>query len=87
MVTIARYNPPEQAENPYAQADEQVPGSQTPSAGGSLSGGLDAAADATAEAATADADAGAADTETGDSDSAAPAEGDATTEGESGSGE
>ena len=39
MVTIARYNPPEQAVNPYAQVDEQLPAEQGLSAGGSMSGG------------------------------------------------
>lgn len=89
MVTIARYNPPEQAENPYAQNDEQPPADKQPSAGGaSMSGGLDAAAD---EAAEAGADLGSSSSDA-DGD-AGPAEGEATegdanaTEGESGSGE
>ncbi|QEG24458.1 preprotein translocase subunit SecG [Mariniblastus fucicola] len=44
MVTIARYNPPEQADNPFAQANEQTLENQTPSAdgGASLSGGDEA---------------------------------------------
>jgi len=36
MVTIARYNPPDQAVNPYAQADEQLPVDQGLSAGGAM---------------------------------------------------
>lgn len=83
MVTIARYNPPEQAENPYAQGDEQSPGSKPPAAGGaSLSSGLDEAADAAAEAGT---EAGSTEAAEASGDTA-PAEGDAT-EGESGAGE
>lgn len=43
MVTIARYNPPDQAENPYAQVDEQPPAEEGLSAGptssSSMSGG------------------------------------------------
>lgn len=95
MVTIAAYNPPEQAENPYAQNDK-LPADKQPSAGGaSMSGGLDAAADKAAEAgadlgsSSSDTDGDAAPADGGSSESGAT-EGDAgadVTEGESGSGE
>lgn len=65
MVTIARYNPPEQGDNPFAQGNEQAPGDELPSAvGSSMSGGSgdEASSDA---AASADGDAAGSASDTG----------------------
>jgi len=55
MVTIARYNPPEQPTNPFAQADKMDAQSQTPRAGGAS---MSATGDAEGEADAASAETG-----------------------------
>jgi preprotein translocase subunit SecG len=63
MVTIARYNPPEQPVNPYAQADQELPEDQGPSLGSGVpisstdeasGGGADTSGEAASGESTAD---------------------------------
>ncbi len=67
MVTIARYNPPEQPDNPYAQADQLDAEEQTPSVGGaSLSPATEDGDEGEAAPVESGTDSGAADSKTGD---------------------
>lgn len=81
MVTIARYNPPEQAVNPFAQNEQQAPENPGPSLGAGPASESADAGDA-GDASTPDAgEEGESSTDGGSTD-AAPAMGEAT-EGES----